>query len=386
MTLSFSYFLYCVFGTGLVNRELVLTEVRSAADLGADETHQRVDSEVQRVGDALVPGHLAAPHVPQHAVAALPAARPTTPFHKLSDDLATVRAVVPSGVSAGSGEKMARAPSARMIAGAAAPALPASAVPSRPAVPPAPLRASAPPRAPAPTATVQAFILGSPIASAVVGGAVAGGLHGVTGPDHLAAVLPLSIARRWYRAMNTGAIWGIGHGVGAGAVGAAAYFVKGAFNLERVCTFMEAFVGLSIVIIGYNGIMEAREWTAFKTALAQTEAVSTGLFRTLTVGILHGASGSGHLLGVLPALAMPSWACASAYLVSFGVGTAIAMSAFTAVVGEASVQLGERLKTQDIPARMALFSSCVAMIVGTAWMVRASFALGLPKLLRLPFA
>ena len=40
-------------------------------------------------------------------------------------------------------------------------------------------------------------------------------------------MLPLSIARRWYRAMTTGAIWGIGHGVGAGAVGAAAYFVRG---------------------------------------------------------------------------------------------------------------------------------------------------------------
>lgn len=268
-----------------------------------------------------------------------------------------------------------------MGAGSAAAAVGAQAahggVPAMPG-PGAPLRASTTPRAPPPS-----LLFGTAFRSAVVGGCAAGGLHGVTGPDHLAAVLPLSIARRWYSALSTGAIWGIGHGVGAAAVGAAAYFVRGAFNLDRVCTFMEAFVGLSIAVIGYNGIREAKEWTAFKTALAQTESVATGVLRTLSVGILHGASGSGHLLGVLPALAMPNWACASAYLVSFGVGTAIAMSLFTAVIGEASVQLGERLKTADIPAKMALFSSCVALIVGSLWTVRASFALGLPKLLGL---
>merc|ERR1719199_767325 len=106
---------------------------------------------------------------------------------------------------------------------------------------------------------------------------------------------------------------------------------------------MEAFVGLSIAIIGYNGIREAKEWTAFKTALAQTEAVATGVLRTLTVGILHGCSGSGHLLGVMPALAMPTWVCAAAYLGCFGLGTMIAMALFTGAVGEASVQMGERL-------------------------------------------
>lgn len=52
---------------------------------------------------------------------------------------------------------------------------------------------------------------------------------------------------------------------------------------------------------------------------------------TLITGILHGCTGTGHLLGVMPALAMPSWLCASAYLTSFGLGTMIAMSLFTAV-------------------------------------------------------
>ena len=41
-----------------------------------------------------------------------------------------------------------------------------------------------------------------------VGGTFAGGLHAVTGPDHLAALLPLCIGRRWWTAINTGLYWG----------------------------------------------------------------------------------------------------------------------------------------------------------------------------------
>jgi hypothetical protein len=82
---------------------------------------------------------------------------------------------------------------------------------------------------------------------------------------------------------------------------------------------------------------------------------------TLITGILHGCTGTGHLLGVMPALAMPSWLCACAYLTSFGLGTMVAMSLFTAIVGEASAQLSTRLnqhgravKTPPLAARLRL--------------------------------
>jgi len=31
-----------------------------------------------------------------------------------------------------------------------------------------------------------------------------------TGPDHLAALLPRCIGKRWYQAMRIGAVWGLG--------------------------------------------------------------------------------------------------------------------------------------------------------------------------------
>ena len=95
---------------------------------------------------------------------------------------------------------------------------------------------------------------------AVAGGIAAGGLHAVTGPDHLAALLPLCLGRRWYEAASTGATWGLGHGAGAVLVGMIAFALRGALNLHALAPYMEAAVGVSIVVIGITGYREAREW------------------------------------------------------------------------------------------------------------------------------
>ena len=100
------------------------------------------------------------------------------------------------------------------------------------------------------------------LVAATVGGLFAGGLHAVTGPDHLAALLPLCMSRRWWVALTTGAYWGLGHGIGAALVGALAFAVRGALNLDVLSAYMEAAVGISIVIIGVNGIRESRQWAS----------------------------------------------------------------------------------------------------------------------------
>ena len=97
---------------------------------------------------------------------------------------------------------------------------------------------------------------------AVAGGTFAGGLHAVTGPDHLAALLPLCLGRRWYEAASTGATWGLGHGAGAALVGMIAFALRGALNLHALAPYMEAAVGVSIVVIGITGYREARAWAA----------------------------------------------------------------------------------------------------------------------------
>ena len=166
---------------------------------------------------------------------------------------------------------------------------------------------------------------------------------------------------------------------------------------------------------------EAREWTSEHegpTEYAKQHSLEAALNQppqraalpaTLGTGILHGCSGSGHLLGVMPALAMPSWSIAATYLVMFGVGTMLAMSIFTAVrttpaapphlpvarswpefhvlfcsqvVGELSTQMSERLKDPRTPGRLALASSLFALIMGSVWTLRALLSL-LPRRLAL---
>ena len=94
-----------------------------------------------------------------------------------------------------------------------------------------------------------------------LGGVFAGGLHSVTGPDHLAALLPICIGKRWWLSIYTGLYWGLGHGIGAALVGALAFAVRGALNVDLFSTYMEAAVGISIMVIGLSGIAEAREWS-----------------------------------------------------------------------------------------------------------------------------
>lgn len=226
---------------------------------------------------------------------------------------------------------------------------------------------------------------------AALGGAFAGGLHAISGPDHLAALLPLCVGRRWYRAAGAGALWGIGHGVGAAMVGALGFVLRGALNLEAISAYMEVAVGISLVVIGYTGVRESREWAddvescvleplAGTVECADTRADQQPpqrVTKTLLSGVFNGISGTGHVLGVMPALAMPNWLVAGAYLGSFGVGTFVAMAIFTGIAGELSSRMGTQLDNPSAPANLAMGASVVALVMGAVWIWRAAVELGL---------
>jgi len=242
---------------------------------------------------------------------------------------------------------------------------------------------------------------------AVVGGTLAGSLHAISGPDHLAALLPLCTGRAWSRASTTGALWGLGHGVGAALVGALGFALRGALNMDAVSRYMEVAVGVSIAVIGATGFQEAREWahnannceleygdedldgsvdsraTANVMMSQCDEPPPQDVGRTQLNGILNGICGTGHVLGVLPALAMPSWTVASAYLVCFGLGTLLAMAIVTGVIGELSLRMGSGLNQRAAPANLAMATSIIALTMGGFWTTRALAGLGIPGLSRL---
>ncbi|GMI37545.1 hypothetical protein TrRE_jg13065 [Triparma retinervis] len=199
------------------------------------------------------------------------------------------------------------------------------------------------------------------------------------------------MGQRWYKSIRVGAIWGLGHGLSAMLLGASAYGLKSAVSkapavqghLQRLAFLADFAVGISLVIIGAMGIREAREWGAANgvsggsglvvspSSLGTQPAVggashALGNRAVLLNGILHGFSwdGAPSLAG---GLAVKTWRGNAAFLVAYALGTVLAMSATTTVIGEGTVRIGERMKRPDVPVKLSFWSSVVAVVVGVAW-------------------
>ena len=90
-------------------------------------------------------------------------------------------------------------------------------------------------------------------------GLLAGCLHTLTGPDHLAALTPLTVGPS--RAQNAlmGALWGFGHNTGQILFGCIfiALRDKLPLNMEVIGQFGQGIVGLTLIIIGAMGFWES---------------------------------------------------------------------------------------------------------------------------------
>jgi len=210
----------------------------------------------------------------------------------------------------------------------------------------------------------------------VSGGILGGALHAIAGPDHLAALLPRCVGKRWYGAGRIGALWGMGHGVSATILGLTAFGLKNQVaNMPQVkgmligaSSAMEVAVGASLIFIGLLGIKEARDFkeeeessftVADDTEKAQKRAV---VFN----GILHGFSWDGAP-SLAPALAVATWKGSISFLLAYALGTVGAMTIATTLIGESTRRAGEIFHKPDLPQKLGLASSFLAMAVGVFW-------------------
>jgi hypothetical protein len=83
------------------------------------------------------------------------------------------------------------------------------------------------------------------------------------------------------------------------------------------------------------------------------------------IGTLHGLAGSSHFLGILPMLALPTKAQAVTYLICFGVGTVLAMAAFSCGMG----YVARRCAANGVIFYRRLMTACAiaAMAIGCVW-------------------
>lgn len=267
------------------------------------------------------------------------------------------------------------------------------------------------------------------VLAAWVSGALAGAVHAVSGPDHLAALIPLCMGKG-VTAFKEGAIWGLGHGLGCSIMGFFGVIFKRFINIHVVSEYMEFVVGFTLIVLGFLGIRRSQKWKEHdhehshehhhsllkKYKQNKNESMMTGdiennlnsandiimtddngpksimnkfadclesspLITILITGIIHGFSGTGHILGVIPALTYKDIKNGMQYLSAFCVGTAVSMSIFTMFVGLIGVLITYTLKkdikktddeqyNRDLPAIISYYASIFSVIVGIIWIVQ----------------
>jgi len=216
-------------------------------------------------------------------------------------------------------------------------------------------------------------------------GFFAGCLHTLSGPDHLAALAPLSIGRTRMESAAVGALWGCGHDAGQVLFGLIFLILKDKLHIEIIRTWGTRVVGLTLLIIGAMGIREASEAHTAGVALESDVNVYESLddptvgkkkigFATFATGIVHGLQPDA-LMMVLPALALPSRLAGAAFLIMFLIGTVIAMGSYTVFIGSCSQALKDRVPR--ITEKLTWASSLIAIALGFAIIVSQFFGFSL---------
>jgi hypothetical protein len=199
-------------------------------------------------------------------------------------------------------------------------------------------------------------------------GVAAGVVHVLSGPDHLAAIAPYAVTDKT-RSWKTGVRWGLGHSTGVLGVGLLVLLARHALPVDALSAHSELAVGLVLLAIGVWGI---------RGAFRRHDHASSGSHQhhhehhghghaAMAVGTLHGLAGSSHLLGIVPALALPSDAAAVAYLLCFGTGSVAAMGGFALAIG----WIAGRPGTSGAGAQRVLLGLCsaAAVLVGGFWLL-----------------
>ncbi len=214
-------------------------------------------------------------------------------------------------------------------------------------------------------------------------GLAAGSIHVLTGPDHLAAIAPLSIEGKnanWLIGLK----WGLGHSGGVILVGLFALLFRELIPIDLISNYSERIVGIVLIGIGLWGIKKViyknihihehrhdgerhiHIHTHASLKMHNKTSVHSHSHAALGIGVIHGFAGSAHLLGVLPALALPTRFEAITYLISFGVGSISAMIIFSIIVSSLSVKFSV-LGDKAYHGLLTTFSMA-AIVLGGFWL------------------
>src|SRR5690349_5485148 len=187
-------------------------------------------------------------------------------------------------------------------------------------------------------------------------GASSGALHAVSGPDHLLSLAPAAMAERG-RSFRIGLNWGIGHALGTLALCVPLVLLSGLVELHAFAAWGDRLAGLALILTSFISLRSLRHVHAAHEAEQRS---------ALLVGCIHGATGAGSLLLVLPVLISGSATHSLLFLAAFSIGSTFAMAGLTHMLA----RLGERLAPALVRKTQSVLTAG-ALALGVGWLLYA---------------
>jgi len=215
--------------------------------------------------------------------------------------------------------------------------------------------------------------------------------HVISGPDHLAAVMPFAIESK-KKAWKIGLYWGVGHLLGMLLIGILFLLFRELIPVEKISGYSEQLVGLVLVFIGlwsFYKIFKKEKTHKHLHIHAENSPIihkhehehdhqpnhrhvhkntkKQGHFASLSIGVLHGLAGISHFILFIPVASFSNKMDSVKYLIGFGLGIIIAMTVFALIIGRiSSYSIGEH---NDALFKGIRFSGGLfALIIGIYWM------------------
>ena len=214
----------------------------------------------------------------------------------------------------------------------------------------------------------------------ILTGILAGFIHVVSGADHLIAMAPSAINNPKIALKNSFS-WGLGHSSGVVLLAVSAIFIKDITPLNKFSNIAEFLVGISLLLVGVYAIRNSFQVWMHSHSHKHENGVAHQHYHfhskdqkninkhshALTgLGLLHGIAGGSHFLAVLPALALP-FLNASAYLISYLIGSVISMNIFTCLVSFTTLNAGKKLIN-----RLIAFAGGLSFSMGLFWIQKSA--------------
>jgi nickel/cobalt exporter len=194
------------------------------------------------------------------------------------------------------------------------------------------------------------------VMTAVLYGASSGALHAVSGPDHVLSLGPVAIAHgrgSW----RIGLAWGTGHALGTLLLSVPLLCLSQLSHAGWLARHGDRLSALALLVTALVSLTAA--WRK-QPAAGEQQVGRSAVF----IGFVHGATGAGSLLLLLPVLGTGSLAHGLLYLAAFSVGSTLAMAGLTALIARA----GQRLERATVGKLRTLMGGLSVVLALVLWL------------------